>query len=262
MDYMNLLLNSQLVYFQLARFVLALFAGIFLTKAVLMPATRRVLVRKGSSKKARHSMENIVGLIGLFATLTVALQVGDFGNLVTILGTIAAALTVAVGFGMRDQVANIVAGIFIHTDNPFVKGDYIKINDYEGVVDEIKLRATTLNGRNTRKQVVPNAMLTNNVVKNYTKGHRTKTDIDLKLKPGILEEASKLLEQAAAEHEDVLENPALQVRYNGMDEDKMLTELQYWVEDSKDAKDVRSEILKEFNARAKEEGLFEEKKEE
>ncbi|MFB6115068.1 MAG: hypothetical protein ABEK04_02160, partial [Candidatus Nanohalobium sp.] len=110
---------------QLARFFLALIGGVAVTKLVLMPLTRRLMKKKGD-KKALHSIENLVGVVGLFLTFTIALQVGNFGSLATIIGAIAAALTVAVGFGMRDQVSSVVGGIFIHLDNPFVKGDYIK----------------------------------------------------------------------------------------------------------------------------------------
>ncbi|MFB6182515.1 MAG: mechanosensitive ion channel domain-containing protein [Candidatus Nanohaloarchaea archaeon] len=125
-----------------------------------MPTTRKILQIRGKQKKSIHSVENIVGVIGLFITFTVGLQAAKFGNLATILGAIAAALTVAVGFGMRDQISSLVAGILIQLDNPFVKGDYIKVNDQEGKVKEINLRTTIINGKNNEKLVLPNNVLT------------------------------------------------------------------------------------------------------
>lgn len=252
-------LIGQDVYFQLARFVVAIIAGTFLTRTLLMPLTRRAMVRKGSDVKAKHSMENIVGLVGLFLTFIVALQAGNFGNLVTVLGTVAAALTVAIGFGMRDQVSSVVAGIFIHTDNPFVKGDYIKFNDVEGVVKEIKLRATTLNGEHNEKQVVPNNLLTTNTVKNLTKGQKTKAVVETKIDSDKLEEASKLLSDAATEQEEVLEKPATQIDYTGMEDGKVITKLSYWVKNSENVKPVRTRVLDSFNQGAVEKGIFEQK---
>ncbi len=252
-------LTSQQVYFQLARFVITIAIGTILTRTVLMPLTRRAMSRKGSDIKARHSMENIVGLTGLFITFIVALQAGDFGNLVTVLGTIAAALTVAIGFGMRDQVSSVVAGIFIHTDNPFVKGDYIKVNDYEGVVKEIKLRATTLNGKNDEKQIVPNNILTTNVVKNQTKGRRTRASISLKISSENLEKASELLVKSATEQEEVLNNPEPEVNYSGIEDGKIETKLIYWLNGSEQVKSVRSKVLKDFSQKIAEEGISEKK---
>ena len=68
-------------------------------------------------------------------------------------------MTVAVGFGMRDQVGNLVSGIFIHFDNPFIKGDYIKVEETEGVVQEIHLRETIINGAGSEKTMIPNSKL-------------------------------------------------------------------------------------------------------
>lgn len=254
-------LASQEVYFQLVRFAAAMIAGTVLTRTVLMPLTRRAMSRRGSDIKAKHSMENLVGLIGLFTSFVIALQAGNFGNLVTVLGTVAAALTVAVGFGMRDQVSSIVAGVFIHTDNPFVKGDYIQVDEYEGVVKEIRLRATTLNGRNDEKQIVPNNLLTNNVVKNQTKGRRTRSVIDLKLSSENLEKASELLVSAASEQEDILNNPEPEINYTGMEDGKIGTELRYWLNSSDKVKTVRSKVLESFAHKMVEHGIAEQKEE-
>lgn len=254
-------LTSQQVYFQLARFIVAIVAGVVITRTVLMPLTRRAMIRKGSDVKAKHSMENLVGLIGLFASFIVALQAGNFGNLVTVLGTVAAALTVAIGFGMRDQVSSVVAGIFIHTDNPFIKGDYIKVNDFEGVVKEIRLRATILNGKNNEKQVVPNNILTANVVKNMTKGKRTKVAMEFDIPSDKLEAASEMLSKTAKENELVQEKPEPELNYTGVEDGKVATELSYWVKDPEQVKPARTQILESFNKEAVEEGVFESKEE-
>lgn len=254
-------LTSQQIYFQLARFVIAIILGTILTRTVFMPLTRRLMAKKGSDIKAKHSMENIVGLTGLFGTFIVALHAGNFGGLVTVLGTIAAAMTVAIGFGMRDQVSSIVAGIFIHTDNPFVKGDYIKVNDFEGVVKEIKLRATTLNGRNNEKQIVPNNILTTNVVKNQTKGSKTRAVVELKISSENLEKASEILINSATEQEEVLKTPEPEVNYIGVEEGKVTTHLSYWLNNSDKVKPVRSKVLDLFTKKMVEEGLSEKKDE-
>ena len=161
------ILSGSNIYFQLARFFIVVFAGVLLTRAVVMPLSVKLMSRRNSSKKAKHSLENITGLFALFTTLLIALQAASFGNLLTILGTIAAAATVAIGFGMRDQVSSLVAGIFIHTDNPFVKGDYIKVTETAGKIKEINLRTTKLNSENDT-QIVPNNILNSNTVQNFT----------------------------------------------------------------------------------------------
>lgn len=255
------LLQNTSTYLQLGRFFLTFLIGIAFTKLVLMPAARRLVSRKGD-RKATHSIENLVGVFGLFLTFTVALQAGSFGNLATIIGAIAAALTVAVGFGMRDQVASVVGGIFIHLDNPFIKGDYIKTGDYEGVVKEIKLRATTLNGSSSEKLVVPNSTLVTNPVKNFTKGSRTKTSLETSLDPLKQEKHAELLKEAANNQDEVLTNPEPKVMLKGLEDGKVNAELHYWLRDSGDVKNVRSRVLNNYIDRAIEEGLIKEEEKE
>ena len=95
------ILTGTSTWVQLARFLVTLLVGVAVTRILLMPASRRLVSKKGD-RKVTHSIENLVGVTGLFLTFTVALQAGSFGGLATIIGAIAAALTVAVGFGMRD----------------------------------------------------------------------------------------------------------------------------------------------------------------
>lgn len=248
----NLLVNQQILI-QLARFIITLGAGVILTRLLLMPATKRLLSRR-RDEKTLQSIVNIVGLIGLFFSLTLALQAGSFGNLTTVIGTIAAALTVAVGFGMRDQVGNLVSGVFIHFDNPFLTGDYIKSGEVEGVVKEINLRDTVMNG--AEKTVVPNSTLMNNPLKNYTKGRRTKTNIKTEIETEKLEEKTELLKQSAIENSKVLEKPEPEIVFKELSE-KMNVELNYWIKDPGTSKQIRSEVLEEYNRRLKEKGLLE-----
>lgn len=257
------LLTGSSAYFQLARFFITMFAGIAITRFLLMPLSKRAVKRKGD-KKITHSIENLTGIVGLFLTFTIALQAGNFGNLATIIGAIAAALTVAVGFGMRDQVSSVVGGIFIHLDNPFVKGDYIKTGEYEGVVKEVKLRATVLNGNSSEKLVVPNSTLTTGAVKNYTRGSKTKTSLEVALETLKQEQHKQALEKAAKQQDEVLKRPEPEVVLKGLEDGKLNAELQYWIRDSGNKKDVRSQVLETYVSEAIDKGLIkeEEKKDE
>lgn len=251
----NLIPNTE-IYLQLLRFFVSLGIGLFVTRTVLMPLSRKLAQKKGGDKKMVHSTENIAAITGIFMTFTVALQAASFGNLVTVLGAVAAAATVAIGFGMRDQVSSVVAGIFIYTDNPFVKGDYIKVNETEGVVKDISLRATILNGGESEKQIVPNSILTQNTVKNFTKGRKTKVSIKTDVDVDKTEEVSRILLEKIENTSETLNKPAPKTIFKHFSDGKMELDTVFWIKDSKDVKDVRSEVLKEFNTEIREKKLF------
>lgn len=162
----NELIPNPGVYLRVARFLLILIVGVVLTRILILPIARRLLRKREAESETKHSVLNIVGVIGYFLSFTVALQAGNFGNLVTIIGAIAAALTVAIGFGMRDQISNLVAGFLIYIYRPFIIGDYIHSQTAEGVVDSINLASTTLLGSSSEKIVVPNSQLTTEELKN------------------------------------------------------------------------------------------------
>ncbi|MFB6100916.1 MAG: mechanosensitive ion channel family protein [Candidatus Nanohalobium sp.] len=253
-------LGSQQTLIQLGRFLLTLLIGVFLTRTLLMPLTGRIL-KKRKDEKTLHSIVNIVGIIGLFLSFTVALQAGNFGNLATIIGAIAAALTFAIGFGMRDQVGNMVSGVFIHFDNPFIKGDYIRVGEVEGVVKDISLRETTVNGQGSEKTVIPNSTLMNTPTKNYTRGRKTKTSIETKIEQDKLDYKTSLLKESAEENQKVLERPGPEVVYRELEDGKMKAELHYWVKEPETAKKIKSQVLETYNRKLEENKLLEEKKE-
>ena len=59
---------------------------------------------------------------------------------------------IALAFALQDILQNLVAGIIIQARRPFRRGDQVRIDNYEGVVDDIDLRNVEL--RTDRKSVV------------------------------------------------------------------------------------------------------------
>lgn len=65
---------------------------------------------------------------------------------------------VAVSFGLKDIIANIIAGMFIMVYRQFKIGDYIKIKDWQGNITDINIRYTTLKNEDMTI-FVPNSIL-------------------------------------------------------------------------------------------------------
>lgn len=65
---------------------------------------------------------------------------------------------IVLSYGMKDIVANFIAGILIIGYKHIKINDYIKIKDWEGRVIDINLRYTTLSSNNTTI-IIPNIKL-------------------------------------------------------------------------------------------------------
>lgn len=242
------------VYLRLVRFLVILVIGIVLIRVVLIPVTRRVLQKREAGTETIHSVLSLTSVIGYFLSFTIALQAANFGSIVTILGALAASFVLAMGFGMRDQISNIVGGILIYLSNPFIVGDYIKSQTAEGVVESINLVSTTLTGSESQKIVVPNAQLTTEELKNYTKASRTKASIRVTLPLEQLEQGTELLKDIVDTRSEVLDDPTPDIFYSETD-GEIYAELHFWLETSENSKEIKSDILEEFSRRMVEAGL-------
>lgn len=85
-------------------------------------------------------------------------------TLVAALGT--AGVTVALA--LKDSLSNFASGVLILFNRTFKVGDFIEINGEKGTVRRIELMFTTLATADNKRLVIPNSVLTANMIVNYT----------------------------------------------------------------------------------------------
>lgn len=132
----------------------------------------RMIIRKSFSvqlrgpiktKGRRHQtlaklLENIVTYIISFMAMVTILSLFD----INISGIIAGAGVVglAVGFGAQNLVRDVITGFFIIFEDQFSVGDYVRINQAEGTVQEIGLRTTKVQAWTGEIFIFPNGNVT------------------------------------------------------------------------------------------------------
>ncbi|NPA11410.1 MAG: mechanosensitive ion channel family protein [Epsilonproteobacteria bacterium] len=75
----------------------------------------------------------------------------------------------AFALAAKDTAANIFGGVAILTDNIFKIGEWIKVGDVEGVVEDIGMRTTKIRAFDKRLIIVPNATIANSNVENFSR---------------------------------------------------------------------------------------------
>jgi small-conductance mechanosensitive channel len=68
------------------------------------------------------------------------------------------------GFALKDIISNSLSGVLIIVYKPFVSSDRITMNPYEGMVLEVNLRYTVLEGENNKRIFIPNSLLFTNPI--------------------------------------------------------------------------------------------------
>ncbi len=74
----------------------------------------------------------------------------------------------AVSFAAKESIANIFGSVSILYDKVFDLGDYVKINDVEGYVNDISLRSTKIKTLDNSIITIPNNIVANSVIINYS----------------------------------------------------------------------------------------------
>ena len=146
--------------------------------------------------------------LGLVVALSIVAPSFQVADLIKILGIGG----VAIGFAFQNILQNFIAGLLLLWAAPFHVGDEIKIDPYEGRVEEIQTRATIIRTYDGRCVVVPNAdLFTRSVIVN-TAGQSRRWDYDLdvrRIRP--LEEIRSAIADAARRAPGVLSDPAPEV---------------------------------------------------
>ncbi|WP_214660527.1 mechanosensitive ion channel domain-containing protein [sulfur-oxidizing endosymbiont of Gigantopelta aegis] len=126
-----------------------------------------------------------------------------------------AALSVGIGFGLQEIVANFISGIIILFERPIRVGDYVTVGDNEGTVSRIQIRATTIMTRDRKELLVPNKEFITGQLLNWSLSDPTaRLIIPVGVAYGSdIPQARKLLLEAAQENQRVSEDPKPRVLF-------------------------------------------------
>ena len=118
----------------------------------------------------------------LIISLAVITLLQEFGINVT--GFLASLGLGGLAFALaaKDTAANIFGGIAILTDNIFKIGEWVKIGDAEGSVEDIGMRTTKIRAFDKRLIIVPNAKIANSNVENFSRRDKRRVIMRIGLK--------------------------------------------------------------------------------
>lgn len=108
----------------------------------------------------------------LLAGFLIALSAAGvaLGQLAIVFG----ALGVGIGFGLQNIVNNFVSGLVLMFERPIQPGDTVDAAGVSGTVREISLRSTTIRTADGADTVIPNGMLLNGTLTNWTMYDRSR----------------------------------------------------------------------------------------
>lgn len=143
--------------------VVAYFSAKYVNKLTYKIVSKKVDKESISSMIARISAVSIV-LIGLF----LALGILDLSKTLTSLLTGAGVAGLVIGLALQGTLSNTIAGIVISFRKKIQIGNWVDTNGYSGEIIDISLRDFTIKEADNNIVVLPNKMVMENPLKNYS----------------------------------------------------------------------------------------------
>ena len=107
-------------------------------------------------KPPRILRDLLIAFTYIIAAITLLSQSGV--DLTGIVAT-SAVITAIIGFSLQDTLGNIMGGMALQMERTIGVGDWVRIDQHEGMVKEIRWRQTSIETRNWDTVVIPNSVL-------------------------------------------------------------------------------------------------------
>ncbi|HOK57847.1 mechanosensitive ion channel domain-containing protein [Methanothrix sp.] len=110
----------------------------------------------------------VVAAIYLAGIALVILQIPQLYRIAVALLAGAGLAGLAIGFAAKDALSNLISGLFIAVFQPIRVGDYVTFRNDYGYVEDITLRHTVICTWDKRRIVVPNSVISTEVIVNWS----------------------------------------------------------------------------------------------
>ncbi len=152
--------------FKMALSIIVFILG-FIIGSLYKRKINKIATRKSSFTASTRTM---VANLGYYLIVIIAFFVSlkTLGVTLSSLAIVAGALSVGIGFGLQNVVANFVSGLILMFERSIKIGDYIEVADHRGHVTDIRMRSTTIKTNDNIDIIIPNQSFVQNNLINWT----------------------------------------------------------------------------------------------
>jgi len=214
----------------------------------------RVMARAGTDQTTTRFVQSVLQLSILTIGLVQALSALGINTaaLLTSLGIVG----LTIGFAARDALSNLISGVLIFWDRPFVIGDLVEVGDDYGRVQNITLRSTRIVTVDGKMLAVPNSHIVNSTVASYTNFPHLRLDIDVTIAPDEdIDRVRRLLLDLVSAERGFLEQPPPRVVITRLNDYNVEVQLQAWIRNERDHIEKRFELREQLFETLREAGV-------
>lgn len=127
--------------------------------------------------------------------------------------------SVVITLAAQDTAKNLFGGLVIFLDKPFIVGDWIEMDKYEGTVEDITFRSTRVRTFENSVVNIPNSVIAGNSIINWSRMEKRRNKVNLCLELDTPLEKVKIVQNRIKEmlkqHDDVIDETII-VRFDNI----------------------------------------------
>jgi small conductance mechanosensitive channel len=226
-DRLSTIIMGHLPVIILAIFVLALSFVIFYFAS---SAIRKALVNRIPNTLLQNALAKALAipvfLIGLYLALRIS---GLAGLALTLLGG-TGLLGLALGLGLKNSFEDYVASIILSVKKPFRPSDWVRIGEFEGIVQQVNSRSTLIMDFTGNHILIPNSVVYNSIITNKSANAKMRGEFVVGIDYGdSIDRAQKALLGLLAKIDLVLKDPEPWVLVDELGGSSVNLRVYYWV---------------------------------
>ena len=213
------------------RFLVALaivFLGFWLIKLFSRWSTNR-MQNDNVDPTVKPFILSMVTIVLRIILIIFAMEIA--GIHLTLLTALVGAFGVAAGLALSGTLQNFASGILILLLKPFVVNDNILTQGVEGTVTSIQIFFTTLKTYDNRIVILPNSLLSNNMIVNISREGVRRLDILYKFANGVdIKHVKDVINKIIDQTEKCLKSPERKIGISVLEADSYSLDIDVWVD--------------------------------
>jgi small conductance mechanosensitive channel len=208
--------------------MIVLFVGLWLIKLVLN-WSHKGMHRKEVDPTLKPFLTSLLGVALRILLILGVMQI--MGIQMTLFTALVGAFGVAVGLALSGTLQNFASGILIMLLKPFVVGDNIVTQGIEGTVNSIQIFYTLVTTYDNRSVILPNSLLSNNMIINISRQGIRRLDIYYKFSNAVdIGQAIAAVNKTIDREEHCLKTPERRIGISLLEADSFTLAINVWVQ--------------------------------
>lgn len=233
--------------------LIILFIGIYAIRFINNLVKRIMIKRDLDPTLSKFLADILIWVLRVLLFVTFISKLGiETSSFVAILG----AAGLAIGMSLQGSLSNFAGGMLIILFKPFRVGDTIEAQGVNGTVKEIQIFVTKLLTANNQIIFVPNGVLSNGVITNFSLEGNRRADLVFTLSYNTnIKEAKDIVMKVMQTHPKVLQTPVPSVSVKDLTDNAIHLAIRPWSK-NEDFGTVSSDVLEQCKTAFDEAGII------